>query len=157
MNPAPFRVLFVCMGNICRSPAAEGVMRALAAKAGVAMHVESAGVIGCHAGDLPDRRMVAAAKRRGYELVSRARQVARGDFNKFDLILTMDDDNLRGVLGFADNDGERAKVVRFTNYCRVYQGTTEVPDPYYGGGEGFERVLDLLEDGCRGLLETRAK
>jgi protein-tyrosine phosphatase len=157
MNPAPFRVLFVCMGNICRSPAAEGVMRALAAQAGVAVHVESAGTIGYHAGEPPDRRMIAAAKRRGYDLVSRARQVERADFEKFDLILTMDDANLRGVLGLASNDTERAKVARFTTYCREHPGATEVPDPYYGGGEGFERVLDLLEDGCRGLLCARGQ
>lgn len=157
MNPAPFRVLFVCMGNICRSPAAEGVMRALARKSDVAVFAASAGTIGYHAGEPPDRRMIAAAKRRGYDLVSRARQVEREDFKNFDLILTMDDDNLRGVLGLAATEDERAKVAKFTTYCREHAGSDEVPDPYYGGGEGFETVLDLLEDGCRGLLEELAR
>lgn len=132
-------------------------MRALAAKAGAAVHAESAGTTGYHAGEPPDRRMIAAAKRRGYELVSRARQVERADFEKFDLILVMDDDNLRGVLGLAANEAERAKVAKFTTYCRGHQEADAVPDPYYGGADGFEKVLDLLEDGCAGLLESAMK
>lgn len=127
-------------------------MRSLAAKTGVAVEAASAGTIGYHEGEPPDRRMIAAAKRRGYDLVSRARQVRREDFGRFDLILTMDDDNLRGVLGLAANDGERAKVAKFTTYCRKHPGAAEVPDPYYGGSDGFETVLDLLEDGCDGLI-----
>lgn len=132
-------------------------MRALSAKAGAALEAASAGTIGHHAGEPPDRRMVAAAKRRGYELVGRARQVEREDFGRFDLILAMDDDNLRGVLALAANDAERAKVAKFTVYCRGHPDADEVPDPYYGGAEGFETVLDLLEDGCRGLIDEIKK
>lgn len=151
----PLRVLFVCMGNICRSPAAEGVLRALAEKRGLAdrVAVGSAGTIGYHEGDLPDARMRAAALRRGYELRSRARRFAREDFSRHDLIVVMDEDNRRDVLALAADEADRAKVRRFTEFCRAHPGADKVPDPYYGGDEGFERVLDLLEDGCAGLLD----
>ena len=148
-------VLFVCMGNICRSPAGEGVMRALVAKAGLSGRVEiaSAGTIGLHAGELPDARMRAAAARRGYELKSRARQIIRADLDRYDLILTMDGDNLRNVLALAATDEQRARVRPFVGFCSKHKDTS-VPDPYYGGDEGFEHVLNLLEDGCDGVLET---
>ena len=148
------RLLFVCLGNICRSPAAEGVMRSVIQQAGLAGQIEvaSAGTLDYHTGALPDERMRAAAGRRGYRLESRARQIAREDFSRFDLILTMDARNLRVVQDLAESDGERAKVVPFCNFCSRFSDT-EVPDPYYGGAEGFEHVLDLLEDGCKGLLE----
>lgn len=143
------------MGNICRSPAAEGVLRALADRGGVAHRVAvgSAGTIGDHEGDLPDARMRAAASRRGYELRSRARQFVRADFARHDLIVVMDDDNRRDVLALAADEADRAKVRRFTEFCRAHPGEDKVPDPYYGGAEGFERVLDLLEDGCARLLD----
>lgn len=153
MEARPDRVLFVCMGNICRSPAAEGVLRMLAAERGVAVRVASAGTAGYHVGDPPDRRMAAAAKRRGYALLSRARQFTRRDFEDFDRILVMDDDNLRGVLRLAESEAQRAKVAKLTRHCREHLHATEVPDPYYGEGDGFETVLDLIEDGCRGLLD----
>jgi len=148
-------VLFVCMGNICRSPAGEGVMRALVAKAGLSDRVEigSAGTIGLHAGELPDVRMRAAAARRGYELKSRARQITRADLDRYDLILTMDGDNHRNVLALAGTDAQRARVRPFVGFCGKHADTS-VPDPYYGGDEGFEHVLDLLEDGCDGVLEA---
>ncbi|HTJ79484.1 MAG TPA: low molecular weight protein-tyrosine-phosphatase [Rariglobus sp.] len=150
-----YRILFVCMGNICRSPAGEGVMRALVEKAGLSGHVEiaSAGTIGLHAGELPDARMRAAAARRGYELKSRARQVASTDLDHFDLILTMDENNRRNVLALAESDDQRTRVRRFVDFCSQHQAL-EVPDPYYGGEEGFDEVLDLLEDGCQGVLDT---
>lgn len=132
-------------------------MRRLASEAGVDVEAASAGTIGYHAGNSPDPRMVTAARRRGYQLLSRARQVTRGDFTAFDLILTMDDDNLRGVRLLAETEEQRAKVVPFTTYCREHPEASEVPDPYYGGNDGFEKVLDLLEDGCRGLLEDIAR
>lgn len=128
-------------------------MRALVEKAGLSDGVEiaSAGTIGLHAGELPDARMRQAAARRGYELKSRARQITRDDLDQFDLILTMDEDNRRNVLALAATDAQRARVRRLVDYCRE-QSADSVPDPYYGGNEGFERVLDLLEDGCRGVL-----
>jgi protein-tyrosine phosphatase len=153
MEKQKTRVLFVCMGNICRSPAGEGVMRALVTKAGVSSRVEiaSAGTIGMHAGSLPDPRMREAAARRGYELVSRARQFVAADFEAFDLILTMDDDNRRNVLALATTPELRARVRSFCDFCQQHDDEA-VPDPYYGGSQGFEHVLDLLEDGCEGLL-----
>mgnify|MGYP000909500663 CR=1 FL=1 len=149
------RVLFVCMGNICRSPAAEGVLRALVKRGGFADRVEiaSAGTIGLHAGELPDSRMRSAAAKRGYTLTSRARKFAPSDFKRFDLILTMDEDNRRDVLNQATTDADRQRVRPFVEFCRKHRASL-VPDPYYGGPEGFERVLDLLEDGCAGILDT---
>ena len=143
------------MGNICRSPAAEGVFRSLAERAGRSAHWEiaSAGTIGMHAGESPDPRMRAAAARRGYALRSRARRIEREDFSRFDLIVTMDEDNRRNVLALAACQDERARVRRFVEFCRKHVEASSVPDPYYGGADGFERVLDLLEDGCAGLLE----
>lgn len=155
MTPTePLRVLFVCMGNICRSPAGEGVLRARLAAAGLAnrVTVDSAGTIGYHAGSPPDRRMRAAASRRGYDLDSRARQVTAADLDRFDLILTMDEDNRRDVLALARDDRQRARVRAFCEFCQTH-AETEVPDPYYGGDQGFEHVLDLLEDGCAGVIE----
>ncbi len=151
--PKKYKVLFVCLGNICRSPAAEGVMRHLVAQAGLddRIEVDSAGTGGWHAGALPDSRMRRHAANRGYDLTSRARQVQAGDFETYDLILAMDRDNQDGLAGFVrTTDG--LKRVRL--FCEFTQGRseTEVPDPYYGGGEGFETVLDLVENGCSGLL-----
>ena len=152
------RLLFVCLGNICRSPAAEGVFLHLIAREGLEDRflVDSAGTGGWHAGNPADRRMRAAAERRGIHLPSRARQIALADFTAFDRILTMDDDNLRNVRSLASELGERpglARIEPMTSHCRLHQAR-EVPDPYYGGEQGFEQVLDLLEDACAGLLET---
>ncbi len=152
MSAGKKRVLFVCMGNICRSPAAEGVMLAQAEAAGVDIEIESAGTIGMHAGTLPDARMRAAAAKRGYDLRSRARKVVAADLERFDLILAMDDDNMSDVLALVWKVDQRAKVRLFCEFCREHKEKV-VPDPYYGGAAGFEGVLDLLEDGCRGLVE----
>lgn len=145
-------VLFVCMGNICRSPAAEGVFRALVEKAGVTDHfdIDSAGTIGYHAGHPADARMRAAASGRGYSLDSRARRVELADFENFDLIVAMDDDNYRDLVDL--DTGQGARVVRMCAYGGRH-GHSEVPDPYYGGPQGFETVLDILEDACADLLE----
>jgi len=153
------RVLFVCLGNICRSPAAEGVFVHLLAQQGLLDRfvVDSAGTGGWHVGRRADARMREAAARRGIDLTSRARQLDLGDLHSFDHILTMDADNLAAVRALAreaGNPAEQARVEAMTHYCRRHRGTREVPDPYYGGPEGFERVLDLLEDACEGLLET---
>ena len=140
------------MGNICRSPAAEGVFRALVDEAGISdhFHIDSAGTIGYHAGHAADSRMRAAASGRGYALDSRARRVELDDFEKFDLIVAMDDDNFRDLSGM--DRGQGARLVRMCDYGGRH-GFPEVPDPYYGGPQGFETVLDILEDACADLLE----
>lgn len=145
------KVLFVCMGNICRSPAAEGVFRKLVAEAGRdgEFEIDSAGTHGYHVGHPPDSRMLAAASGRGYRLVSTARRIEHRDFQRFDLIVTMDDDNFQDVSVM--DPGFGARVVRMCDYCTIHE-ETEVPDPYYGGAEGFQRVLDILEDACANLL-----
>ena len=153
------RLLFVCLGNICRSPAAEGVFLHLLAREGLEDRfvVDSAGTGGWHVGNRADRRMRAAAERRGIHLPSRARQLDRDDLLQFDRILTMDDDNLRAVHSlareFAPGSATLARIEPITTYCRRFQ-VSEVPDPYYGGDQGFEHVLDLLDDACTGLLES---
>lgn len=151
---APFRLLFVCLGNICRSPAAEGVMRALVETKGFADRVliRSAGTQGWHAGKLPDQRMRTAAQNRGYDLSSRARQVTEADLREYDLVLVMDRQNLRDVRAYDRDSQFDSKIRLFCEFCTDHQ-ESEVPDPYYGGEQGFELVLDLLEDGCRGVLE----
>ena len=146
-------VLFVCMGNICRSPTAEGVFLKLVSDAGrdAEFQVDSAGTIDYHAGGKADRRMRAAARGRGYLLESRARRIVPADFDRFDLIVTMDEANFRDVLEM--NPGSGARVVRMCDYCEKYD-ESEVPDPYYGGEEGFEMVIDILEDACGNLLRV---
>jgi low molecular weight protein-tyrosine phosphatase len=141
------------MGNICRSPAGENVMRKLLEDAGLAdaVHCDSAGTFGYHIGDPPDRRMVAAGRRRGLPMTGIARQVTRKDLSVFDLILAMDNDNHQALLKLSD-ESNRHKVRRFCAYC-VRHNDSEVPDPYYGGAEGFDHVLDLLEDGCTQILQ----
>lgn len=148
------RVLFVCMGNICRSPTAEGVLRHFARESGLAdrLIVESAGTHAYHVGESADRRAVAAAERRGVSLSDiRARQISDDDFERFDYIIAMDEDNRRWLLAQAPEEHHH-KVRLFLSFAAVSE--TEVPDPYYGGGAGFERVLDLVELASRGLLET---
>ena len=148
-------VLFVCMGNICRSPAAEGVFRDYVEQQGVAgnFHIDSAGTIGYHSGNPADPRMCEAAARRGYELTSMARQVAPEDPEDFDLIVAMDRDNLAELKYLAG--GPRPHIRLLGSFLPEYQGPPEqapqVPDPYYGGTQGFEVVLDMLERACPGV------
>jgi protein-tyrosine phosphatase len=144
-------LLFVCMGNICRSPAAEGVFRKLVVDAGrkAEFHIDSAGTHGYHIGHPPDSRMRAAAAGRGYLLDSTARRIEQTDFDRFQLIVTMDEDNFHQVSAL--HPGSGARVVRLCDYCDR-RDETEVPDPYYGGAAGFEQVLDILEDACSNLL-----
>lgn len=145
------RVLFVCLGNICRSPAAEGVLRAKANERGLALTIDSAGTGGWHAGDPPDRRMIAAAAKRGIDISNqRARQVAFSDFYEFDYLLAMDLSNHSNLLDMAPPNRE-CDIRLFLDFAAG--DTRETPDPYYGGADGFERVLDLIELGAEGFLD----
>ena len=150
------KLLFVCLGNICRSPAAEGVFLHHLQKRGLSERfvVDSAGTGSWHVGNPADRRMRAAAQRRGIDLPSRARQIELSDLEEFDLVLTMDDANLAAVTSLAKEAGARAsaEIRPMLSYARRFN-ETEVPDPYYGGDEGFEHVLDLLDDACTALLD----
>jgi len=139
-------ILFVCSGNICRSPTAEGVLRGLCEKEGLELRIESAGLGDWHVGEPPDERAQHHARGRGYDLsAQRARQVRLRDFDEFHLILAMDSGHLRALERMAPPQ-HRAKIRLFAEGC-------DVPDPYYGGAEGFERVLDLVEERCRALVE----
>jgi protein-tyrosine phosphatase len=144
----------VCMGNICRSPTAEGVLRHKLQQVGLGhrVAVDSAGTHPYHVGDPPDGRAVAHARRRGYDLSAlRGRQVELGDFERFDLVLAMDDDNL-AMLEALCPPPHRGKLRRLTDFARRHDSPV-VPDPYYCSADGFERVLDLVEDACDGLVE----
>lgn len=152
------KILFVCLGNIYRSPAAEGVLKAAAERKGLSdkIAVDSAGTYGGHAGQLPDSRMRSAAARRGYDLTHRARQITEEDFIDFDMIVVMDDMNYESVSRLAPERRYLDKLYRFAEFCGRHPQWSHVPDPYYEGREGFELVLDLLEDGCEGILEKIA-
>jgi protein-tyrosine phosphatase len=154
--PAPFRVLFVCLGNICRSPTAEGTMRALVREAGLDDRIEldSAGTGSWHVGSAPDERATAAAAGRGIALEGAARQVSASDFDDFNLMIAMDSANLSDLRDLASDDRQREKVRLLREFDPASAGTgdLDVPDPYYGPGDGFERVLDMVEASCRGLL-----
>ncbi|GIL86585.1 hypothetical protein Vretimale_11519 [Volvox reticuliferus] len=176
-------VLFVCLGNICRSPTAEAVFRSVVEKAGLtaAFDIDSCGTGGgnpdwfteggwsYHEGDPADSRMTMTARKRGVLLTSRSRPLQPLDLSRFDYIVGMDPKNLRAIKTAADywlvrpmGEGKvppdySRRVVLMTSYCRKFTGAPEVPDPYYGGAAGFERVLDLLEDACEGLLESIRK
>ena len=150
------RMLFVCLGNICRSPTAEGVMRHLVEEEGLGGEIEldSAGTGGWHVGDSPDPRSREAARRRGIVVAGAARQVSRADFDDFDLILAMDRANLRDLREIAPPDGRaELKLLREFDPDSAGGGDLDVPDPYYGGPDGFDDVLDLVEAACRGLLD----
>jgi protein-tyrosine phosphatase len=147
------KVLFVCLGNICRSPTAEGVLRAIAAREypTLAIEVDSAGTANYHVGEPPDRRTVSAAHRRGYDLAGlRARQVQAADFERFDFVLAMDRSNLAELESRRPKTAT-AQIALFMDYAPE-ASTAEVPDPYYGGALDFERVLDLCEVAARGFL-----
>ncbi len=149
------KILFVCLGNICRSPSAEAVMNGLIKKNGLQeqFEIDSAGITGYHAGEPADQRMQRHAQNRHIELTSISRQVkVPTDFEYFDYIIGMDNQNMDDLCHLASNEKHANKISKMTDYCRHYQHDS-VPDPYYGGAAGFELVLDLLEDACEGLLE----
>ena len=149
-----YSVLFVCLGNICRSPAAQAVMQHMVDERGLSdrFYIDSAGTGGWHIGDLPDKRMRVHARPRGYELTHRARKVQPGDFEDFDLIVGMDANNVDDLRYLAATIEQQDKVVMMGDYIRRFPHHDYVPDPYYEGSEGFELVLDLLEDACDNLL-----
>jgi protein-tyrosine phosphatase len=149
-----YRLLFVCLGNICRSPAAENIMTHLVQQAGLGDQIlcDSAGTAAYHTGEPPDRRMTAAAAKQGITLTGSARPFSAQDFQTFDLILAMDRDNYRDILG-RDPQGKYRHSVKMMLDFRQNYTVTEVPDPYYGGSDGFDYVIELLTDACEGLLE----
>lgn len=150
----PVRVCFVCLGNICRSPSAEGVMRSLLdeKKLTDSVHVESAGTSAWHVGERPDSRSRAAASTRGIVVDGKAQHFQAKDFERFDYVLVMDAANRADVLALAANEGDAAKVHLFLDFNAEHQGQ-DVPDPYYGGANGFEHVLDLCESACAGFID----
>lgn len=148
------RVLFVCWGNICRSPSAEAVFTAIVKKAGLEKEyeIDSAGTIAAHSGEPADARMQSHAIKRGYRLTSISRKINPDiDFDAFDTIIAMDNNNVRDLLYLSRDEDDRKKITKMTDYCTRFNNSS-VPDPYYGGADGFELVLDLLEDACEGLL-----
>ncbi len=148
-------ILFVCLGNICRSPAAEGIMQDMVKHQGVAdqFHIESAAIGPWHIGDLPDIRMRRCGQRHGYEFGSRAQQLDSSYFDRFDLIIGMDRENIRAITAKARNDADRRKIRLMADYLRHHPTHATIPDPYYGVERDFELVIDLLEDACEGLLD----
>ena len=148
-------ILFVCLGNICRSPMAEAIMRRLVEEAGVKslFHIDSAGLISYHEGEGADPRMKSHAYRHGYRLTHISRPVRPSDFDDFDLIIGMDDSNYDKLRRLAPTLEAEAKIMRMTDYCTKHV-IDHVPDPYYGGAQGFENVIEILEDACAGLLTS---
>jgi protein-tyrosine phosphatase len=158
MTSTPYKLLFVCLGNICRSPSAEGIMNHLIKQHGLEDQIicDSAGTSSYHIGSPPDRRMTAAALRQGIRLEGQARQFQKSDFEEFDLILAMDKENYENILRL-DRTGQYAhKVKLMCDFCTEHKDR-EVPDPYYGGESGFTYVIDLLLDACKGLLKDIQK
>ena len=150
-----YKILFVCLGNICRSSAAEEIMRQKIRKAGVedSFFVDSAGLISYHQGEMADPRMRMHAKRRGYDITHLSRPVKQQDFYDFDLIVGMDASNIDRLHCLCPTVEDESKIVMMTDYC-MEKVADHVPDPYYGGASGFENVLDILEDACEGLMMT---
>lgn len=148
-----YKILFVCLGNICRSCTAQHIMQKLVDDAGLShrFYIDSAGLINYHEGELPDARMRKHAERRGYALTHRSRPVKYDDFFHFDLILGMDERNIDTLMDRAPGTDEQKKIARMAHYCTL-EGVDHVPDPYYGGEAGFELVIDILENACSQLL-----
>ncbi|MEN8662566.1 MAG: low molecular weight protein-tyrosine-phosphatase [Lentimonas sp.] len=149
------KILFLCMGNICRSPAGHCVLQHLVDDAGLSdqFEIESAGTIGFHVGSPPDQRMQQTMRARGIPIIGQSRQLSRADLEYYDLILAMDNDNLAGAQSLGRSQELWSKIKLFCDYCTEHD-ETEVPDPYYGGDQGFEHVMNMIEDGCRNLLKS---
>ncbi len=156
----PTKILFVCLGNICRSPAAHAIMEALVESKGKADEyiIDSAGTYGGHAGELPDKRMRIHAAQRGYQLTHRSRRVTGNDLEDFDLIIAMDHNNMRTLQQMASSVEEERKIVPISKFFSFHPHYDHVPDPYYEGAQGFELVMDLLEDAAQSIFnETQSK
>lgn len=149
----PRKILFICLGNICRSPAAEELFRQVVVRRGdiAGWEIDSAGIGSWHIGQLPDKRMRIHAARRGYDLTHHARQVSVDDFDHFDMIIGMDSSNISDLKELAPSPEAEAKIVPMARFFTMATRYDHVPDPYYEGAEGFELVLDLLESGCENL------
>jgi len=149
------RILFLCMGNICRSPAGHCVFQQMVDAAGLSdeFEIESAGMIGFHVGAPPDSRMQQVMRARGIPVIGRSKQLDSFDLEYYDLILAMDQDNLEGARSLDLKGQYYDKIQLFCEYCTEHD-ETEVPDPYYGGDRGFGHVMDIIEDGCRNLLKS---
>ncbi len=150
------RILFICLGNICRSPAAEGIFQHLVDEHGLTDQfiIDSAAIGPWHIGDLPDPRMRRCGARHGYNFNSRARQFSSDDFDRFDLIIGMDQENLRAIRAKAHSKDDEQKILLMAHYLRHHPNQPTIPDPYYGSDRDFELVIELLEDACEGLLEN---
>lgn len=147
-------LLFVCLGNICRSPAAEGIMKKMIEDEGLSdrISVDSAGTSNWNEGNTPDERMRLHGSKKGYDFDSVARTFRSSDFDKFDYILVMDNNNYMNVKRLAKSEEDESKIHRMTDFSIDYSDHDHVPDPYYGGDDGFNLVMSLLEDACKGLL-----
>lgn len=156
MKSGKHTVLFICLGNICRSPAAEGIMKSLVEKEGMSddFFIDSAAIGSWHIGQLPDSRMRKCGAEHGYRFDSHARQFQKSDFQHFDLIVVMDNENYRAIISMASSQADKDKVVRIADYLTHHREYTTVPDPYYGDYSDFELVIELLEDACQGLLDS---
>ena len=156
MKSGKHTVLFICLGNICRSPAAEGIMKSLVEKEGMSddFFIDSAAIGSWHIGQLPDSRMRKCGAEHGYRFDSHARQFQKSDFQRFDLIVVMDYENYRAITSMASSQADKDKVVRIADYLTHHREYTTVPDPYYGDYSDFELVIELLEDACQGLLDS---
>ena len=150
------KILFVCLGNICRSPAAEGIMNHLLKVENLEYLAEtdSAGIGPWHVGQLPDERMRRHGRRHGYQFDSIARQFSASDFDRFDLIVGMDSENVRNLTSRARSSNDRRKIVCMADYLTHHPKHKSIPDPYYGNDRDFELVIELLEDACQGLLDS---
>lgn len=149
------KILFICLGNICRSPAADGIMHRLVSQAGLDDQylIDSAGIGSWHVGQLPDQRMRRHGQRHGYLFNHRARQFKPQDFDRFDLIAVMDHENYHDVSRQARTETDRLKIISMSDYLQHHPGQSTIPDPYYGSDSDFEWVIELLEDACDGLLK----
>lgn len=148
------KILFVCLGNICRSAAAEAIFLKKTQEAGLkGVIIDSAGILNIHKGQNSDSRMISHAAKRGYQIVSTSRPITKEDYRNCDMIIGMDSENIAELQKRATNRDEYRKIYKMTDFA-VKLDFEDVPDPYYGGDDGFEKVLDILEDACNGLLDA---
>lgn len=149
-----FKILFVCMGNICRSPAAECIMRKIINENNLSDSVscDSSGTISYHSGSYPDSRMRKAGKKRGFDFVGQARAINENDLVKFDMIIGMDNENVSYIQNLDYGNKNNDKIFLFTDFCDKFKEINGVPDPYYGGERGFDNVIDIILDGCQNIL-----